>query len=199
MSKVIVLSGPSGCGKSYYAAVLADADNDFNTRVISSDKVREFLFGNESTQGDPAEVFKTVDAYVEGHLSLSHTVIVDATNLTARNRESYVTAALRYEVPCELHVFVASYEQCMKGQEGRERKVPAFVVARHCEQALEDQRTVDQRLALYTPRPLYDTVFILGAHPTLHEHVVIEYQNGAEQTVSLKNLTLLSPPEKTHE
>lgn len=134
MSKLIVLSGVSGCGKSTYAKSIMDAmaqTDDPNVVIVSSDQMREHLYGDAGAQIDHARVFAEVDASVEKYLSWNdHVVIVDATNLKPRDRASYVEAAQRHGVPCELHIILANEEDCHKGQETRERKVPGPVVER---------------------------------------------------------------------
>ena len=136
MNKVIVLAGISGSGKSTYAQTLRNAD--LNAIVVSSDETRKLLYGDESEQGDPKEVFRVVDHTIQSSLRHLMTVIVDATNLAPWQRESYVKAAQSYGVPVELHYVMATLDEAQERQYGRDRQVPEHVVARMAEQQAKD-------------------------------------------------------------
>ena len=51
----VILVGPPGCGKSTYGKKYAE--EHANTIVLSSDQIREELYGDASIQDDPARVF----------------------------------------------------------------------------------------------------------------------------------------------
>ena len=53
--KLEILIGLPGSGKSTYAK--KEHKSNSNSVYLSSDKIREELYGNESVQGSPAEVF----------------------------------------------------------------------------------------------------------------------------------------------
>ena len=54
MNRFVMLVGPAGSGKSTVAKEMLSKDNFV---IVSSDSVREELFGDESIQGDPSHIF----------------------------------------------------------------------------------------------------------------------------------------------
>ena len=75
--------GISGSGKSTLANKLAI---DKEAYVISSDKIRKELYGDENIQGDPNEVFNLVHERILAYLRSGIDVIYDATNISLKNR-----------------------------------------------------------------------------------------------------------------
>ena len=53
--KLIILCGIPGSGKTTYAKKYIE--NNANTIHLSSDAIRKELYGDESVQGNPGEVF----------------------------------------------------------------------------------------------------------------------------------------------
>lgn len=80
MSTLYTLVGLPGSGKSTFAQAHKDCV------VISSDEVREELYGDASIQRDPRKVFAVVNHRVAQALAQGHDVIYDATSLTSRLR-----------------------------------------------------------------------------------------------------------------
>lgn len=78
----IILIGLPASGKSTYAEKIK---ND-NTVVLSSDSIRKEIYGNESIQGNPKEIFDTLYSRMRSALSENKDVIVDATNINIRDR-----------------------------------------------------------------------------------------------------------------
>lgn len=79
--KLTMLIGPSCAGKSTYAqANYAAAD------IISSDAIREQIFGSVSAAGDQAPVFERLRAEVRSRLASGRRVVVDATHIKVADR-----------------------------------------------------------------------------------------------------------------
>ena len=104
-----------------------------NTVWISSDAIREELWGDANDQQSPSSVFgemyrRTVTALNEGK-----DVIYDATNLIAKTRTSTL-AAIREHVNrpifAECAIILCSIRECKKRQLERSRKVPDEVIDR---------------------------------------------------------------------
>lgn len=72
-----LLIGVPGSGKSSFAAELAKLGN---YRVVSTDAIREELYGDVAIQGDWGEVEARVFADIAGAIALGEAVIYDATN-----------------------------------------------------------------------------------------------------------------------
>ena len=119
---LIVLAGPAGCGKSSWAEALPDIPK------VSSDAIREELFGDENAQLDPSLVFSTAYERAKALLDEGRSVIFDATNCRKIYRKN-----LLYEVGAHAGkkicvVYGGSLETCLKQNVQRERTVPERVV-----------------------------------------------------------------------
>ena len=83
-----LMIGPSGAGKSTVAAQC------FNSSwIVSSDRIRIDLCGTMEDQSRNKEVFQAVHALVETRLKSGLPVVVDATNLHAKDRKVIVDIA----------------------------------------------------------------------------------------------------------
>ena len=142
MQKFIMLAGPSGSGKSTYAQRLwADINGDSHGEIcgiVSSDKIRELLYGDESDQTDHQRVFDKAHMTIAGHLDRGKTVIFDATNLQQKFRAAALNPAAQRGVVRELHYLVTPGHYCMERLATRERKVPQEVVWRQLNQRERD-------------------------------------------------------------
>lgn len=85
--------GPSGAGKSTLAAKLFDKHE-----IISSDEIRSELCGDFRIQTRNDEIFAEVHRRAELRISLGQRVVIDATNIKARDRKFFVDLALRMGV-----------------------------------------------------------------------------------------------------
>ena len=82
--KLEILIGLPGSGKSTYCKEKRESNS--NSVYLSSDKIREELYGNESIQGNPAEVFTLMQSRAIEALKNGIDVFYDATNLTRKDR-----------------------------------------------------------------------------------------------------------------
>lgn len=126
--KLILLVGAPASGKSTWAANFVSTRPNFT--IIASDTIRRELYGNEATQGKPQEVFNIVRLRVEENLALGRDVIVDATNMSRKDRRTYFSLAKKYGATVEARVFATSYEECVRRNANRERVVPEAVIYR---------------------------------------------------------------------
>ena len=83
VNKLIIMIGIPGCGKSTYAQAMEDA----NTVVISSDIIRKELLGDEQDQNNNALVFSTLYAKSREFLKKGKDVVIDATNINTFERK----------------------------------------------------------------------------------------------------------------
>lgn len=122
MSTMFVTIGLPGCGKSTWA-------QHQNARIISSDAIREEMFGDEAIQGDPRMVFAEVYKRLMQALVDGVDVIFDATNLdNKRTKAIEMCHEMGYE--CVAVYFDADAQTCIERQNMRSRKVPASVIRR---------------------------------------------------------------------
>lgn len=113
-----ILCGPAGCGKSTYAKAL-------DATVISSDAVREELYGDASIQSNPKRVFSIVNQRVKENLLLGKDVVYDATSLTKDIRANIIR---QFDARFVAVWFDVSKKECLKRNAERERKVPERVI-----------------------------------------------------------------------
>ena len=93
--------------------------------VVSSDKIREELFGNAEIQKNPRLVFQTAHKRIEKALTENKDVIFDATNLTIKDRKGIFN-----HKNCK-HIaiyFNANVENCVERDSKRNRIVSADVI-----------------------------------------------------------------------
>lgn len=120
MSRIKVLVGVPGSGKSTWASNFIE--NRPNWIVLSSDAIREELQTND--------VFATLRSQMEEALKCGRDVIVDATNVSRKNRRSYIAVANKYKAAIEAVVFAVPYEECLRRNASRDRVVPEAAIKR---------------------------------------------------------------------
>jgi predicted kinase len=105
---LIVVMGLPGVGKSHCARLLCAR---LGAAHVASDELRSRLFIAASyTDEENRAVFAAATALVDGLLEEGHRVVVDATNLIARNRAGTVEAARRRGIPVTYLRITASDE-----------------------------------------------------------------------------------------
>ncbi len=123
--KLILLVGIPGSGKTTYAENYI-SKND-NTVHLSSDKIREELWGNEATQGDNNEVFSLMQSRAINALNNGQNVIYDATNITRKDRAYIIDLCPKF-VKIEAHIVWAPIETCIERDANRGRTVGKAVI-----------------------------------------------------------------------
>ena len=124
--KMIMMCGLVGSGKSTYAEKLSEK---YNANIHASDKIREEL-GDINDQSHNNKVFQILHTRIKGDLINGKNCIYDATNINYKKRMAFLQELNK--IPCEkICVFMATpYEECLKNNENRDRKVPQYVVER---------------------------------------------------------------------
>lgn len=125
--KLIMLCGIPGAGKSTYAKDYV-AHND-NVVHLTSDGIRAELYGDESTQGNPAEVFGLMQKRAVEHLNNGQTVIYDATNITRKDRQGVISVCPKF-AKIECHIIWAPIDVCLERDAARDRTVGKAVIDR---------------------------------------------------------------------
>ena len=83
MAKLICMVGLPASGKSTFSKELSEK---YNAVILSSDSIREELYGDENEQGDAKEVFELLHRRVNEYLSQGKNVVYDATNINRKRR-----------------------------------------------------------------------------------------------------------------
>lgn len=125
--KLIVLCGIPGSGKSTYATRYVE--DNINSIHISSDAIRAELYGNESIQGNPSEVFSLMQKRTVEALNEGKNVVYDATNITRKDRSSIIGMCPKF-AKIECHIIWAPIEECIRQDASRDRTVGKEVIDR---------------------------------------------------------------------
>lgn len=125
--KFIMMCGLVGSGKSYKAQELA---KEYDAEIFSSDELRIELYGDVNHQTDNDKLFIELHRRIKECLKSGKSAIYDATNISYKRRMAFL-AELK-NIPCEkiCVVMATPYEECLKRNAERERKVPEEVIKR---------------------------------------------------------------------
>lgn len=124
---LILLVGIPGSGKTTYAKNYIEQNT--NTIHLSSDTIRAELYGNESTQGNPAEVFSLMQKRAIEALNNGSDVLYDATNITRKDRSGIIGVCPKF-AKIECHIIWAPLETCIERDAKRDRTVSNEVIDR---------------------------------------------------------------------
>lgn len=105
--------------------------------IVSSDAIRAALYGDESIQGNPVEVFELVKKNIVDALKQGKDVIFDATNMKYKNRMNIMREVNKFSSEylikvCE--IFVEPIDVLLERNANRERHVPEHVIRRMMQQ-----------------------------------------------------------------
>lgn len=125
-NKFIMLCGLPGSGKSCLARNLTDE----NTVWISSDKIREELYGSEEKQGDANVVFDEMKKRTIASLKDHKNVIYDACNISSKKRVVLVNELKKNGCTLECIICATHYEKCLERNYERERVVDKSIIKR---------------------------------------------------------------------
>lgn len=107
MTEVVILRGPPASGKTTYAKKWVTVTP--NRGRVSRDDIRLSMFGRY-WDVDEQLVTKIQDAQIEALLSAGKDVIVDATNLRARNVKALMQLAVKHDATVRFQDFNIPYE-----------------------------------------------------------------------------------------
>lgn len=123
---LILLCGIPGSGKTTYAKKYIEEHN--NTIHLSSDLIRKELYGDESIQGDPGEVFTLMQKRAIEALNNGLSVVYDSTAVTRKDRSGIIAACPKF-AKIECHIIWAPISYCIYRDEFmRKRTVGKAVI-----------------------------------------------------------------------
>jgi predicted kinase len=161
---LVLLIGASGSGKSTFAARHFDART-----VISSDRLRGQLRGDEADQRATDAAFGRLHEWVEARLAAGSLAVVDATNVEWMRRAELVSRARHHGRPAIAIVLDVPLELCLARNAARPRTVRAVIIRRQHD---ELRRSLD-RLDLEG----FSAVHVLNTEAEI-ERVAVQIEKG---------------------
>ena len=116
-----LLIGPPASGKTSISKILAPI---VNAKILSTDAIREELWGDEMSQGPWEEIEEVLHARLKDYVSKGQSVIIDATHAKRSWRLAF-TQKIRIEQPIEwIGWWIKTPpEVCLKWNQKRERVI----------------------------------------------------------------------------
>ena len=120
----VMMIGLPGSGKSYFSNIYSNNLKNMGIPniILSSDKIRKELYGDESIQDDPDKVFQIMEERTINNLKNNISVVYDATNINYKNRMNL----LKKLPDCWKIALIiwTPYQMCLERNKNRERIVP---------------------------------------------------------------------------
>lgn len=138
MKILVMMIGAPGSGKSTLARRLASMRLFAQVNIIvSSDKIRERLFGDETCQKDNHFVFQMLEHDVKEAFSMfdNVAVFIDACNTNRDERERLVATLAPYFDKAVAIYHDGPKSECIERNNARDRIVPEYVIDRMYGQA----------------------------------------------------------------
>ncbi|MGC5328346.1 AAA family ATPase [Brevibacillus sp. SYSU BS000544] len=115
------MAGIAGSGKSRWAKELAKKERAI---IVSTDEIRQTLFGDEGKQKKTSQVFYEVYSRIENELSKGNNVILDATNIDRDKRMNVLSKFKNVQKDC--YYLDVPYSICLERNQSRKRRVPGI-------------------------------------------------------------------------
>jgi predicted kinase len=122
-----IFIGLPGSGKSTLAHQLEALSP--NHQIVSSDQIRQILYGKASIQGDWSKIEDWILEQIQQALAANKTVIYDATNYNRRHRIDFLEKLAKFHSIRWIGVYLKTpIEVCKIRNKQRDRQVPEEVI-----------------------------------------------------------------------
>lgn len=125
--KIIVMVGLPASGKSTISKEFAEK---YNATVFSSDELRVEMFGDINDQSHNQELFVELHKRIKDCLRSGKSAIYDACNVNYKRRMAFLAEFKSIECEKICVLMAVPYEECLRRNTERERKVPEHVIER---------------------------------------------------------------------
>ena len=126
---LLMLVGIPGSGKSTLAKMYKNTwGSEFPVEILSSDALRQELYGDVNHQADNAALFIQLHRRIKSLLANGTTVIYDATNINKKRRIAFLRELKSINCKKICYAVMTPFETCLKFNENRERIVPVEVI-----------------------------------------------------------------------
>ena len=125
--RLIVMVGLPASGKSSYAKKL-EKENPTNSVIVSSEAIREEIWGSVEDQSRNGEVFRIFHERIRRNLEKKKDVIADATNITMKSRRAILNRVNGLDVHKECYIMSKTFGCCLEDNKDREHPVPERVL-----------------------------------------------------------------------
>lgn len=123
MNRLIFLIGLPGSGKTTYAK-----NNLSDCEILSSDRIRGELLGDENCQADNKLIFSTLYKRAKDFLQSGKDVVIDATNVKLNERQKALNQFKDFLVKRIAIVINTPVKECIERDKNRERTVGKSVI-----------------------------------------------------------------------
>lgn len=141
-----IMIGAPGSGKSTAASKLKAM---FDSIIVSTDKIREDLYGDESTQGEWRDIVEELKRRVRCAKAAGKNVIIDATHARAKSRKETIKfldeCGFEQIVPVLVH---PSLNTCLERNRKRDRNVPQRVVIAMWETIEQNKMSINKEFSI---------------------------------------------------
>ena len=127
-AKLILMVAPAGAGKTTFSLKL---QSELSCERLSSDELRAKFGTSESDLGVSKLVFAHMQTEAEKLLAAGKTVIIDATNLSAKSRNRFIPIARKLNLSVIAYMVDVPVKVAIERNASRERKVPVFAIHQH--------------------------------------------------------------------
>lgn len=172
--KFYMLCGLPASGKSHYALELQEIISEEQNEkaiIISSDKIREGLYGDENIQGNSNDVFNLVHERILSNLDNGVHVIYDATNLKRKYRLEILNKLPKF-VKTECHIVWKPISQCIEDDLNRDRNV---------------RKEVIDKMVRGFEVPFYDEGFDYIKWTEPYEFDYVDYMNKIRKSMNIRH------------
>lgn len=129
MQKFIMTIGLPASGKDHYFENHFSDDESY--KHISSDAIRELMFGDVNDQTHNGEVFEIMQFRTRDALKSGFNVYYNATNLSTKRRMNFLKGlSQKIDIKKIALVFIPPYAEILRRNSSRSRVVPSAVIER---------------------------------------------------------------------